>query len=792
MKNIKPWKLLLVFLLLGIFLFNFASAECTSCGDAIMHLTQERMIEMQKDYDSNIHITAADIPKPSGGGIPPTSHDNLPFITYTPNQRNQGSCGDCWVWGGTAAMEMAHAVNNNFYDRLSTQWFNSRYNNGGPGGYACCGGWLSDFATFYSTGGLQFTVPWSNNNANFVDAGTCCADPTQCPAPNDRTTRAAATITTTPNFAITSIQAQTIQTIGVPQATAIANIKAVVDNNEAVVFTFFLPVWDSTPPDLTGFRTWWGNTNENGVYQMDRYDGVAWSSTTGGGHLVTIVGYDDSVPGSEYWIVLNSWGTAGGLRPNGLFRIPWNMNYGCSNPGRGQALYFERLAVQFPENNANPIANIGGTYCGRVNIAVSFNGAASSDPNAGDSIAAYDWNWGDGTAHGSGPTPTHTYTSFGLKSVQLRVQDNHGAWSPWVATTADINAQPVANPGGPYSGNVNQVITFNVVGSTDAYGGTINQYEWDWNNDGTFEFQSGSPVTTHSFTSTQTVGFRVRDSFACGAGPWYSNPVTFTVTINIAPVAEANGPYNTIVGQTVTFSSAGSHDTDGSIVSYDWNWGDATAHGSGASPTHAYATGGIKTVTLTVTDNGGATGTDTATVNVNVPPHAEANGPYAGSINQVITFSSASSTDPDGSIVSYDWNWGDGTAHGTGVSPTHPYTSAGTKTVTLTVTDNGPAVATGTDTATVNIRTPCEDINNLKAMVTGMTLTPTIRTALNTRLNKASTLCAKGPGQYPAIATLFKKDFIPYVNSKTRKGITPAQATTLLDQANLIIAACGG
>jgi hypothetical protein len=77
-------------------------------------------------------------------------------------------------------------------------------------------------------------------------------------------------------------------------------------------------------------------------------------------------------------------------------------------------------------------------------------------------------------------------------------------------------------------------------------------------------------------------------------------------------------------------------------------------------------------------------------------------------------------------------------------------------------------------------------------MVTGMTLTPTIRTALNTRLNKASTLCAKGPGQYPAIATLFKKDFIPYVNSKTRKGITPAQATTLLDQANLIIAACGG
>jgi PKD repeat protein len=274
----------------------------------------------------------------------------------------------------------------------------------------------------------------------------------------------------------------------------------------------------------------------------------------------------------------------------------------------------------------------------------------------------------------------------------------------------------------------------------------------------------------------------------------FTDTDTATVIVNVPPHAEANGPYYSIIGQSIVFSSTGSNDPDpGDTMSYDWNWGDGSPHGTGASPTHTYTTGGSKTVTLTITDNHGATGMDTATVNVNVPPHAEANGPYSGSINQVIVFSSAGSNDPDGSIDSYNWNWGDGTPHGSGSTPSHSYTSAGTKTVTLMVTDNGPvAFATDTDTATVNIRTPCEDINNLKAMVTGMTLTPTIRTALNTRLNKASTLCAKGPGQYPAIATLFKKDFIPYVNSKTRKGITPAQATTLLDQANLIIAACGG
>jgi PKD repeat protein len=87
--------------------------------------------------------------------------------------------------------------------------------------------------------------------------------------------------------------------------------------------------------------------------------------------------------------------------------------------------------------------------------------------------------------------------------------------------------------------------------------------------------------------------------------------------------------------------------------------------------------------------------------NVNQPPVAEANGPYSGNPNAPITFSSAGSADPDGSIASYSWDFGDGSPPSTQPNPSHAYASAGSFTATLTVTDNQGA--TGTDTAPVTV-----------------------------------------------------------------------------------------
>ena len=146
--------------------------------------------------------------------------------------------------------------------------------------------------------------------------------------------------------------------------------------------------------------------------------------------------------------------------------------------------------------------------------------------------------------------------------------------------------------------------------------------------------------------------------------------------------------------------SAGSADPDGSIASYAWSWGDGTT-GSGAIGGHTYAAAGSYTVTLTVTDNRGTTSSVSHLVTVtggaaNMPPSAVA----AVSCAQLVcTASGAGSTDPDGSIASYDWSWGDG-ATGTGVTSSHTYAAAGSYPVALTVTDNAGATAGATRTAT--------------------------------------------------------------------------------------------
>ena len=86
----------------------------------------------------------------------------------------------------------------------------------------------------------------------------------------------------------------------------------------------------------------------------------------------------------------------------------------------------------------------------------------------------------------------------------------------------------------------------------------------------------------------------------------------------------------------------------------------------------------------------------------NSPPVAEANGPYSGVAGGRIILSSVGSTDPDGMIVSYSWNFGDGTPSSTQPNPRHVYSAPGMYTATLTVTDNQGA--TDTDTAQVTVK----------------------------------------------------------------------------------------
>lgn len=85
---------------------------------------------------------------------------------------------------------------------------------------------------------------------------------------------------------------------------------------------------------------------------------------------------------------------------------------------------------------------------------------------------------------------------------------------------------------------------------------------------------------------------------------------------------------------------------------------------------------------------------------VNIQPVANSNGPYIGTEGSATNFDGSGSSDSDGSISLYLWDFGDGTT-GNGISSQHIYTQNGIYSVTLTVTDNSGATNTSTTTVTI-------------------------------------------------------------------------------------------
>ena len=89
--------------------------------------------------------------------------------------------------------------------------------------------------------------------------------------------------------------------------------------------------------------------------------------------------------------------------------------------------------------------------------------------------------------------------------------------------------------------------------------------------------------------------------------------------VNNPPTANAGLDQGGFVGDAIQFDGSSSSDSDGTIVSYAWDFGDGTTQ-NGVSVSHIYSTAGTYTAVLTVEDNGGQTASDSATITIDVPP----------------------------------------------------------------------------------------------------------------------------------------------------------------------------
>lgn len=140
------------------------------------------------------------------------------------------------------------------------------------------------------------------------------------------------------------------------------------------------------------------------------------------------------------------------------------------------------------------------------------------------------------------------------------------------------------------------------------------------------------------------------------------------------------------------FDATGSTDPDDELgeSGFEWRFGDG-GRASGRMASHSYEKAGTYNVTLTVTDDDGAANTSILPVRItNQPPVPDFQLPVNVTCNRTFTLDASKSRDPDGSLVSFRWEFDDGTAV-SGPVVSRAFAFPGMRTVTLVVTDDDGA-----------------------------------------------------------------------------------------------------
>ncbi|WP_372710392.1 PKD domain-containing protein [Arthrobacter rhombi] len=323
-------------------------------------------------------------------------------------------------------------------------------------------------------------------------------------------------------------------------------------------------------------------------------------------------------------------------------------------------------------------------------MSAAFDASASTG-GGGANVTNYSWDFGDGSGKESGKTLSHTYAEPGKYSVALTVKNESGlvASTTKQVTVAAPHAAPVASLTHEATG---LSVAFDGTGSTASDAATIASYAWNF---GDGESASGAkPEHQYAEAGTYTVTLVATDSTGSK-----SEPVSAEVTVEHAvPVAKFG---HDVTGLSAVFDGSGSTASDGATVaSYAWDFGDGKS-ATGAKPSHQYAAAGTYTVKLTVKDS---TGAESAVVSAGVAVgHDKPVGSFtAQSSDMSVSVDASASKASDGATMQYSWDWGDGSASGTGVKASHTFAEAGSFDVVLTVTDSLGAVDTVTKTVTAS------------------------------------------------------------------------------------------
>lgn len=331
---------------------------------------------------------------------------------------------------------------------------------------------------------------------------------------------------------------------------------------------------------------------------------------------------------------------------------------------------------------------------------VKLDGSASSSQNG--EITAYAWDLNEDGQFNDGDSATveKTFDKVGKYKVSLRVTDSTGAFATGEldleATVPDtpvavINVEGVTGD----SLEVNKSYMFNGADSTSPTG-TVEKYNWDFGDGG----KSATRNATHLFKAVgeYEVTLTVEDSSKKKNSAVRRFKVNAPDSPPLASLKTTPAAVNNVVsGQApfeVIFDASGSQDPNNNIVEYAWDFnGDSKTDDANATTSYKFLTAGTYNVSLTVTDSTNLSAKAQAVVKVEAPglkAVLEAD-PISGVVPLTVKFDASGSTYSDAKIVSYEWDFGDGTPTRIDTAKVnHQYTAIGTfnAKVTAITSDN--------------------------------------------------------------------------------------------------------
>jgi len=225
---------------------------------------------------------------------------------------------------------------------------------------------------------------------------------------------------------------------------------------------------------------------------------------------------------------------------------------------------------------------------------------------------------------------------------------------------------------------------------------------WDLG-DGT---TSTDRIVTHTYEKAgdYTVTLTVKDTSGLKCD---TAVTTQKVKINVPPVPSFTAAEAVCVGDTVTFDASATTDDTPGALTYAWDFGDGST-GEGKIVTHTYAKGGRYAARLTADDNAGtqcSVASVSKMVSVNGAPTVDAGPDIATCLkccNKYTVKLCATGSDPDGDVLTYTWDFGDGTT-GKGKCISHTYPKGGSYVARVTV-DDGRGSPCSVASDTVNVR----------------------------------------------------------------------------------------